>query len=74
MIQEPNIRELTQIRYISEYNRVKKLFDGIRLEQLTTPLLQKRLMNMGKQSHLIRSINFGTFSSFHFVIHKLTDC
>ncbi|KAA8326202.1 tyrosine-type recombinase/integrase [Leuconostoc carnosum] len=34
---KPNIRESTQMRYISEYNRVKILFDGVKLEQLNTP-------------------------------------
>ncbi|QEA51400.1 site-specific integrase [Leuconostoc lactis] len=48
LYRKPNIRESTQIRYISEYNRVKKLFNGIRLEQLTTPLLQKKVDEYGK--------------------------
>lgn len=45
---KPNIRESTQMRYISEYNRVNTLFVGIRLDQLNTPILQDRLDDYGK--------------------------
>ncbi|CUR63420.1 site-specific integrase [Leuconostoc gasicomitatum] len=45
---KPNIRESTQMRYISEYNRVKILFEGVKLEQLNTPLVQDKLDEYGK--------------------------
>lgn len=45
---KPDIRESTQARYISEYHRVINLFDGIKLDQLTTPLIQDKLDEYGK--------------------------
>lgn len=45
---KPDIRESTQARYISEYHRVINLFDGIKLDQLTTPLMQDKLDEYGK--------------------------
>lgn len=45
---KPDIRESTQVRYMSEYHRVIKLFDGIKLDQLTTPLIQDKLDEYGK--------------------------
>lgn len=45
---KPDIRESTQARYISEYNRVVKLFTGIQLDQLTTLIIQDKLDEYGK--------------------------
>ncbi|WP_428833358.1 hypothetical protein [Leuconostoc suionicum] len=45
---KPDIRESTQARYINKYHRVINLFDGIKLDQLTTPLIQDKLDEYGK--------------------------